>query len=93
MILSFADSETKLIWLGQASRKLPSEIQKKARMKLRMLDGAVTMEDLKVPPSNRLHKLEKDRADQYSISINLQYRICFTWKDGNAQNVEIVDYH
>ena len=93
VILSFADSETKLIWLGQVSRKLPTEIQKKARMKLRMLDAAVTMEDLKVPPSKRLHKLEKDRADQYSISINLQYRICFTWKDGNAQNVEIVDYH
>ena len=90
---SFDDSEAESIWLGQASKKLPQEIQRKARIKLRMLDAAVLIDDLKVPPGNRLHKLEKDRAGQYSISINMQYRICFQWKDGNAYNVEIIDYH
>ena len=62
-------------------------------MKLRMLDAAVKIEDLRVPPGNRLHRLEGDRAGQYSISINMQYRICFKWNDGTAQEVEIVDYH
>ncbi|AFM13967.1 type II toxin-antitoxin system RelE/ParE family toxin [Turneriella parva] len=93
MILSFADSEAEKIWSGQTSKKLPQEIQVKARMKLRMLDAAVKVEDLRVPPANRLHKLEGDRAGQYSISINMQYRICFKWNEGNAQDVEIVDYH
>ena len=93
MILSFADSEAEKIWAGQISKKLPHEIQTKARMKLRMLDAAVKIEDLRVPPGNRLHRLEGDRAGQYSISINMQYRICFTWSEGNAQEVEIVDYH
>ena len=93
MILSFADSEAEKIWSGQTSKKLPQEIQVKARMKLRMLDAAVKVEDLRVPPGNRLHKLEGDRAGQYSISINMQYRICFKWNEGNAQDVEIVDYH
>ena len=93
MILSFADLEAEKIWSGQTSKKLPQEIQVKARMKLRMLDAAVKVEDLRVPPGNRLHKLEGDRAGQYSISINMQYRICFKWNEGNAQDVEIVDYH
>jgi len=60
---------------------------------LRMLDAAIKIEDLRVPPGNRLHKLEGDRTGQHSISINMQYRICFKWSDGNAQEVEIVDYH
>ena len=93
MILSFSDSEAEKIWFGQTSKKLPQEIQIKARMKLRMLDAAVKIEDLRVPPGNRLHRLEGDRTGQYSISINMQYRICFKWSDGNAQEVEIVDYH
>ena len=93
MILSFSDSEAEKIWSGQTSKKLPQEIQIKARMKLRMLDAAVKIEDLRVPPGNRLHRLEGDRTGQYSISINMQYRICFKWSDGNAQEVEIVDYH
>lgn len=93
MILSFNDSETEKIWSGQFSKKLPQGIQAKARQKLRMLDAAVIIEDLKLPPGNRLHKLVGDRAGQYSISINSQYRICFKWGNGNAQNVEIVDYH
>jgi proteic killer suppression protein len=93
VILSFSDPEAEKIWSGQTSKKLPQEIQVKARMKLRMLDAAVKVEDLKVPPGNRLHRLEGDRAGQYSISINMQYRICFKWNEGNAQEVEIVDYH
>ena len=93
MILSFSDSEAEKVWSGQISKKLPYEIQAKARMKLRMLDAAVKIEDLRVPPGNRLHRLEGDRAGQYSISINMQYRICFKWNDGTAQEVEIVDYH
>lgn len=93
MILSFSDSEAEKIWLGQTSKKLPQEIQTKARMKLRMLDAAVKIEDLRVPPGNRLHKLEADRTGQYSISINMQYRICFKWNEGSAHEVEIVDYH
>ncbi len=93
MILSFSDSEAEKIWVGQISKKLPHEIQIKARMKLRMLDAAIKIEDLRVPPGNRLHKLEGDRTGQHSISINMQYRICFKWSDGNAQEVEIVDYH
>jgi proteic killer suppression protein len=93
VILSFSDSEAEKIWVGQISKKLPHEIQIKARMKLRMLDAAIKIEDLRVPPGNRLHKLEGDRTGQHSISINMQYRICFKWSDGNAQEVEIVDYH
>ena len=93
MILSFSDSEAEKIWSGETSKKLPYEIQTKARMKLRMIAAAVKIEDLRVPPGNRLHRLEGDRAGQYSISINMQYRICFKWNEGNAQEVEIVDYH
>jgi proteic killer suppression protein len=93
VILSFADLEAELIWSGQSSRKLPPKIQTKARMKLRMLDAAIKLDDLKVPPGNRLHKLEGNRGGQHSISINMQFRICFIWSDGNVQDVEIVDYH
>lgn len=93
MIRSFADSETKLIWDGKRSRRLPADIQERALRKLAMLDAAHDLEDLRRPPSNRLHALERDRAGQHSISINDQWRICFVWRDGGAGDVEIVDYH
>ena len=77
----------------QRSRKLPSEIQQVALRKLRMLNRAETLQDLRVPPANRLERLVGNRAGQYSIRINDQWRICFGWKDGDATDVEIVDYH
>ena len=93
MIQSFADPETARIWNGERSRKLPQDIQNRALDKLRMVNRAKTLDDLRHPPSNRLHDLKDDRAGQHSISINKQWRICFVWKDGNAHDAEIVDYH
>ena len=93
MIRSFYDSETERIWNGQRSRKLPPEIQDRALRKLRMVNGADTLDDLRNPPSNRLHALTDDRVGQHSISINTQWRICFVWRDGGAERVEITDYH
>lgn len=93
MIQSFASAETERIWNGKRSRKLPAEIQPRALAKLNMIDAADTLDDLKLPPSNRLHELDRDRAGQHSISINMKWRICFRWNNGNAYDVEIVDYH
>lgn len=93
MIVSIANKETEAIWLGQRSRKLPADIQSRALAKLAMLDAAVELDDLKNPPGNRLHDLKDNRAGQHSISINMQWRICFVWNDGNAYDVEITDYH
>lgn len=93
MIRSFADKETELIWIGYRSRKLPGEIQQKALVKLALVNRAVTLDDLRVPPGNRLEALKGDRKGQYSIRINNQWRVCFHWKDGGAHHVEIVDYH
>lgn len=93
MIVSIANKETEAVWLGQRSRKLPADIQSRALAKLAMLDAAAELDDLKNPPSNRLHELKHDRAGQHSISINMQWRICFVWNDGNAHDVEITDYH
>jgi len=93
MIASFTDKETERIWNGQRSRKLPTDIQQRALAKLKLLNRAKTFDDLRNPPSNRLHALDEDRAGQHSISINKQWRICFVWKDGDAHGVEIVDYH
>ena len=93
MITSFADKETERIWTGLRSRKLPSDIQYRALDRLAILDAASSLEDLKNPAGNRLHALKDDRAGQHSISINMQWRICFVWKDGNAHDVEIADYH
>ena len=93
MIQSFESKETERIWNGNRSRKLPPEIQSRARTSLVMLDAAESLDDLRNPPSNRLHELKKDRAGQHSISINMQWRICFVWKDGRAYDVEITDYH
>ena len=93
MIRSFRDKETEKVFRRQMSRKLPGNIQSVALRKLRMLNRSVTLHDLKVPPANRLEKLTGDRAGQYSIRINDQWRICFVWQEGNAHEVEIVDYH
>ena len=93
MIRSFANSDTESVWNGERCRKFPAEIDKVARRKLRMLDAAKEFNDLKNPHSNRLHELKWDRAGQHSISINKQWRICFVWKDGDAYDVEITDYH
>ena len=93
MIESFADGETETVWLGRRSRKLPTEIQVVALRKLRMINQARILSDLRVPPGNRLELLKGDRAGQHSIRINGQWRICFRWKDGGAADVGIVDYH
>ncbi|HJS80209.1 MAG TPA: type II toxin-antitoxin system RelE/ParE family toxin [Vitreimonas sp.] len=93
MIQTFADSETEKIWLGRRSRKLPPDIQATALRKLRMLNQARVLGDLRVPPANRLEALAGDREGQHSIRINDQWRICFVWEKGGPANVEIVDYH
>jgi toxin HigB-1 len=93
MIQSFANTETERIWNGERSRKLPPDIQERALVKLAMIDAADSLDDLKNPPSNRLHALDRDRIGQHSVSINRQWRICFVWKGGHAHDVEIVDYH
>ena len=93
MIRSFFDGEADLIWQGIQSRRLPADIQASARRKLRMLNNAAVLEDLRVPPANRLEVLKGNRSGQHSIRINDQWRICFRWNDGDAYNVEIVDYH
>lgn len=93
MIRSFADPETELIWAGQRSRRLPNDIQAIALRKLRMLNQARVLADLRVPPGNRLEALKGNRAGQHSIRINDQWRICFVWSDAGAGDVEIVDYH
>lgn len=93
LIKTFACKETKKIWNGQRSSKLPGDIQNRALRKLRQLDASQTLEDLRNPPGNRLEILKGDRRGQYSIRIQQQWRICFTWDKGNANDVEIVDYH
>lgn len=93
MIRSFRDQETQKVFFRERSRKLPQNIQQVAYRKLRMLSNAQTLADLRIPPANRLEKLAGDRGGQYSIRINDQWRICFEWHDGDAYNVEIVDYH
>jgi proteic killer suppression protein len=93
VIKNFKDKETQKIFERQRSRKLPSDIQQVALRKLRMLNRAETIQDLRIPPANRLERLVGDREGQYSIRINAQWRICFEWQDGEALDVEIVDYH
>ncbi len=93
MIRSIRDAETALIWEGVRSRKLPPDIQSTALRKLMMLNRARTLNDLRVPPANRLELLKGKRSGQWSIRINRQWRICFRWKDGDAEDVEIADYH
>jgi proteic killer suppression protein len=93
MILSFGDRETQRIWTGAHSRRLPTDIQDGALRKLRLLNAARRLDDLKVPPGNRLESLKGSRQGQHSIRINDQWRICFHWVEGGAEDVEIVDYH
>jgi proteic killer suppression protein len=93
VIESFANSETEKIYKGFVSRKLPTTIQRTARRKLLYLDDAEDLRDLLAPPGNWLERLRGDRAGQYSIRINDQWRICFYWEAGQAKEVEIVDYH
>lgn len=93
MIRSFKDKETERIWGGDHSRKYPGDIQDRAFRKLRQLDAAATLDDLRNPPGNRLEVLKGNRAGQMSIRINGQWRICFRWAEGDATDVEIADYH
>lgn len=93
MIGGFRDEETEKIWNGLRSRRLPSDIQIVALRKLRLINAAKKIEDLKVPPGNRLEPLKGNRVGQWSIRINDQWRICFRWAEGGAEDVEIADYH
>ncbi len=93
MIKSFRCKETKKIFSREFSKKLPTGIQENARQKLVILDSSTTINDLKIPPGNRLEELKDNRKGQHSIRINGQWRICFEWKNGDTFNVEIVDYH
>lgn len=93
MIRDFADKEAEKIWGGTPSRRLPAGIQTVARRKLRMLNNAATLDDLRVPPANRLEALKGELKGQHSIRINDQWRICFRWMKGDAHDVQIVDYH
>jgi len=93
MIESFKCKETEHIWDGMMSRKFPQNIQERALRKLRQLNAALTLDDLKNPPGNNLEQLKGNRKGQMSIRINGQWRICFTWHKERAQQVEIVDYH
>jgi proteic killer suppression protein len=93
MIQGFADDETLPIWSGRRSRRLPFDMQATALRKLRLLNQARALSDLRVPPGNRLEALKGDRTGQYSIRVNDQWRICFVWREGGPANVQIADYH
>lgn len=93
MIRSFRDKETEKVFRREVSRKLPPELQRPAQRKLAILDGAEALQDLRIPPGNRLERLRGDREGQHSIRINDRWRICFIWADGDAREVEITDYH
>jgi proteic killer suppression protein len=93
MIRSFADRETERIWQGLRSRRLPPDIQEAALRKLQLVEAASEVTDLRVPPGNSLEALKRDRKGQWSIRINSKWRICFKWRDGHAEDVEICDYH
>ena len=93
MIISFACKEAEKIWLGKQSRKFPVNMQDRALIKLSLIDAANNAQDLRVPPSNHLEALRGDRKGQMSIRINKQWRICFIFENGDAHDVEIVDYH
>ncbi len=93
MIKSFASKETEKLFKREFTRKIPQSIHQIARRKLEILDAAERIQDVRIPAANRLEKLSGKRSGQYSIRINDQWRICFLWRDGDAHNVEIVDYH
>ena len=93
MIKNFGDKETEKIWKGESSRKLPPEIQNIARRKLRMINNAQNLNDLRIPPANRLEKLRGELENYHSIRINKQWRIIFLWENNDAYKVKIIDYH
>ena len=93
MILSFGSKATEKIWQGERVKKLPNEIQEIGRRKMRMINNAIDLADLRIPPANRLEKLSGDLKQFYSVRINSQWRIIFKWHSGNASDVEIIDYH
>ena len=93
MILTFGDKDTESIWNGIRVKNMPIEIQNVGRRKLRMLNNSQTINDLRIPPSNRLEKLSGNLSDFYSIRINNQWRIIFQWIEGQSEQVKIVDYH
>jgi proteic killer suppression protein len=93
MIASFRDEDTEVLWRSGRSRRLPADLERRAFKKLAILNAAVTLDNLKVPPGNHLEALRGKRAGQHSIRVNDQFRVCFVWHDGNAFEVEIVDYH
>ena len=92
-IKSIKDKETQCIWDGYFSKKVPRQIQKRARAKLAVLNAAVSLGDMRFPISNHLEALKEDRKGQHALRVSAQWRICFVWKDGNAYNVEVTDYH
>ncbi len=93
MIVSFRDKETERLWKSGKSRRLPTKLHLRAFKKLALLNAAITLDNLNVPPGNQLEALRGNGAGQHSIRINDQYRVCFVWRNGNAFNVEIADYH
>ncbi len=93
MIVSFGDKTTQKIWDGEWVKGFSTDIQETARRKLRMLNNSMDIKDLMIPPSNRLEKLKGNRKDFYSIRVNDQWRLIFSWQNGNAFNVELIDYH
>jgi proteic killer suppression protein len=93
MIPSFADAETEIVWSGRRSHRLPAEMQATALRKLRLLNQARVLSDLRAPPGNRLEALKGDRRGQYSIRVNDQWRICFRWREGGPADVQIVERH
>lgn len=93
MIRSFADKETQQVYVSGRSKRLPPDLIRRAVRRLEYIQHAKTLDDLRVPPSNRLHALKGNRSGQYSISVNDQWRICFRFIDGHAYDVEITDYH
>jgi proteic killer suppression protein len=93
MIAGFRDTDTERLWKTGRSKRLPPRLNRQALKKLYILHAALALENLTVPPGNRLEKLRGDRQGQYSVRINDQYRICFAWRNGNAHDVEVTDYH
>jgi toxin HigB-1 len=93
VIKSFADKETERLFGGRKSKAVPTELRERALSKLLVLNAATNVEDLRAPPGNRLEKLRGDREGQYSIRVNRQYRVCFSWIGADAHDVEITDYH
>jgi toxin HigB-1 len=93
VIVSFRDADTELLWKKGKSRRIPANIRRVAVRKLAILNAAIELENLRVPPGNHLEELQFERKGQHSIRVNDQYRVCFVWRNGNAYDVEVVDYH